>query len=115
MSMDKLISDVAELVKEEYARASEKFGATNHSDHESYAVLLEEVEEAQAEVAEVYFQLSRFWELVKANDDNPSKVSRLLELERKSLLAACELIQVTAMALKAERTVSAQEQAGENS
>lgn len=105
MSMEKLIKDVQNLVNEEYDRASAKFGATNNSDHESYAVLLEEMEEAQSEVAEVHFQLQHFWELTKANDDDLSKYSRLLEMERRALLAACEMIQVTAMTKKAAETV----------
>jgi hypothetical protein len=105
MSMDKLIAEVTELVEKEYGRAAAKFGCTNNSDHESYAILLEELEEAQCEVSEVHFQLQHFWELTKANDDDLSKYSRLLEMERRAKLAACELIQVTAMAKKAAITV----------
>lgn len=105
MSMDKLIQDVDKLVEEEYGRASAKFGPVNNSDHESYAVLLEESEEAQSEVAEVHFQLQHFWQLTKANDDDMSKYSRLLEMERRAKLAACEMIQVAAMAKKAAMTV----------
>lgn len=114
MSMDKLIADVTHLVEDEYNRAAIKFGATNNSDHESYAVLLEELEEAQSEVAEVHFQLQHFWELTKANDDDLSKFSRLLELERRAKLAACELIQVTAMAKKAAATVEIRGELGDN-
>lgn len=105
MSMEKLMIDVQELVKEEYYRASVKFGVTNNSDHESYAILLEELEEAEVEVTDVQNQLAKFWELTKANDDDLSKYSRLLELERRAELAACELIQVAAMAQKAAMTV----------
>ena len=114
MAMDKLIEDVRGLVDQEYSRAAAKFGATNNSDHESYAVLLEELEEAQAEVADVHFQLQHFWELTKANDSDLCKYSRLLELERRALLAACELIQVTAMAKKASTTVWIRREVGES-
>ena len=105
MSMNKLIADVTQLVSEEYGRASIKFGATNHSDHESYAILLEELEEAGVEVNDTHIQLDKFWWLTKANDDDLSKVSRLMEMERKAILAACELIQVAAMAKKASETI----------
>lgn len=105
MSMDKLIADVKGLVEEEYGRASVKFGATNNSDHESYAVLLEEMEETEVEVQFVRAQLDRFWDLTKNNDDDTSKYSRLLEMERRAVLAACEIIQVAAMAHKAAETV----------
>lgn len=114
MSMDKLITDVKELVQEEYSRATQKFGATNNSDHESYAVLLEELEEAQSEVTDVHFQLQRFWQLTKANDDDLSKYSRLLEMGRRAELAACELIQVAAMAHKAAVTVRIRQEAGDD-
>ena len=105
MSMDKLIVEVKECVEREYGRAGAKFGLTNHSDHESYAVLLEEAEEANTEISSLHLQLQRFWELTKANDDDLSKYSRLLELERRAVLAACELIQVAAMAKKAALTI----------
>lgn len=105
MSMDKLIEDVKNLVKEEYERASAKFGATNNSDHESYAVLLEEMEETEVEVQFVRAQLDSFWDLTKNDDDDTSKYSRLLEMERRAVLAACEIIQVAAMAHKAAATV----------
>lgn len=105
MSMDKLIEDVKKLVDEEYNRAAIKFGATNNSDHESYAVLLEELEEADAELCQVQNQLEKFWLLTKANDSDISKYSRLLEMERRAVLAACEMIQVAAMAKKAALTV----------
>ena len=103
--MDKLLAEVKELEEKEYGRASAKFGCTNNSDHESYAVLLEEVEEADYEVSQVSVQLNQFWQLTKHNDDDISKYSRLLEMERRALLAACELIQVAAMAKKAAITV----------
>ena len=103
--MEKLVSEVNNLVEAEYGRAAAKFGCTNNSDHESYAVLLEEMQEADVEVADARVQLEKFWLLVKANDSDMSKYSRLLEMERRSVLAACELIQVAAMAKKAALTV----------
>lgn len=115
MSMNTLINDVKERIEEEYKRASFKFGATNNSDHESYAVLLEEMEEAESEVVEARVHLEAFWLLTKANDDDLSKFSLLMELERRATLAACELIQVAAMAKKASITVRQRsEVVGEN-
>lgn len=105
MSMDKLIVQVNECVEREYGRAGAKFGLTNNSDHESYAILLEELEEAEVEVRLVRTQLDGFWGLTKNNDDDTSKYSRLLEMERRAILAACEMIQVAAMAKKAAITV----------
>ena len=105
MSMDKLIADVKGLIEEEYGRASIKFGATNNSDHESYAVLLEEVQEAQFECKGVDLALSVFWEKCKKNDTDEYKLDICRKLENRALLAACEFIQVAAMAHKAAVTV----------
>ena len=44
--MEELIKSVVCAECEEYGRASAKFGAVNNSDHESYAVLREEADEA---------------------------------------------------------------------
>ena len=48
--MEKLIQEANELVEREYGRAGDRYGLTNHSDHESYAIILEELQEAKAEV-----------------------------------------------------------------
>ena len=44
--MEELIKSVVCAECEEYGRASAKFGAVHNSDHESYAVLREEADEA---------------------------------------------------------------------
>lgn len=103
--MTKLIEEVKELVERERGRAGAQFGLTNNSDHESYAVLLEEFQEAQTEVDTVDDKLSVFWGLVKANGSPETKFNVLKSMEDTAILAACELIQVAAMAKKAEITV----------
>lgn len=108
MSMEKLIEEVKECVECEYDRAGAKFGFVNHSDHESYAIILEEFQEAETEVALVNTHLSQFWDAVKLNDDDQSKFDkfeRLMKIERNAVLGACELIQVAAMAKKAAMTI----------
>lgn len=103
--MDKLIVEVQELVEKEYGRASAKFGCTNNSDHESYAVLLEEREEAHAECEGVDGALNYLWDLIKRNAPDEKKFEICKNLENRALLAACEFIQVAAMAKKAAMTV----------
>ena len=108
MSMEKLIEEVKECVEREYGRAGAKFGLVNHSDHESYAIILEEFQEAETEVALVNTHLSQFWDSVKLNDDDQSKFDKfdkLMKIERNAVLGACELIQVAAMAEKAAMTM----------
>ena len=69
----------AELVREEMARATEKFGPFR-SDHEGYAILLEEVDE--------------LWTEVKFNPTSETgKVGKEKRLKQ-------EAVQVAAMALR---------------
>ena len=42
--MEDLIKSVQNLASQEYDRAAVKFGLMNHSDHESYSVIKEELE-----------------------------------------------------------------------
>lgn len=105
MAMDKLIEEVKELVEKEYGRAGAKFGLTNHSDHESYAVLLEEFEEAQEEATRFKEFLTYFWNCVKGDCPPYDKFVACVDMEKKALLCACEMIQVAAMAKKAAMTV----------
>lgn len=103
--MDKLMAEVNECIEREYGRAGAKFGLTNHSDHESYAVLLEELQEAQVEIKTVEHQLGLFWGHTKCNDNDHVKYRLLMQMEKNALFCACEMIQVAAMAKKAAMTV----------
>lgn len=98
--MDQLIREVTALVGEEYQRAAAKFGPKNNSPHESYAVLLEETEEAQEQVSVIQKRMDAFWLTVKG--DAPDAMGAYLNsIKRAAILGACELIQVAAMADKA--------------
>lgn len=104
--MEKLIKSVQQLKEEEYDRATEKFGATNNSDHESFAVLFEEMQEAFEEVKNTDTPIQQFWQMVKTKGvDDRDKQSVLTAIENSAIFAACEFIQVAAMAYKANRTI----------
>lgn len=105
MAMTKLISEVTELIEREYGRAGAKFGLTNHSDHESYAILLEELEEAKNEMYSVEKYMHEFWDYVKSDFGPHDKFVCCGDMERRALLCACEMIQVAAMAKKAAITI----------
>ena len=105
MAMDKLIKEVNECIEREYGRAGAKFGLTNHSDHESYAVLLEEFEEAKCEFEFVEKYLREFWDCVKSDFSLYDKAVYCQDTQRRALLCACEMIQVAAMAKKAALTI----------
>ena len=104
--MEKLISEVIDCVDKEYGRASAKFGPTNNSDHESYAIMLEEFQEAEDEMCNLDNVIHSFWDCVKHNSDDRVKLSLCNTMERTAILAACEMIQVAAMAKKAAITIS---------
>lgn len=90
------------LMREEYERAAEKFGDSFHSPHEAYAVILEEAEEAKSDLKYFKMLLEYYWCDVKKNDMEHQN-SMLKEVEKTALNAACECIQVAAMAYKARR------------
>ena len=98
--MKDLIFGVANLVREEYQRASERFGPKNNSSHESYAVILEEVQEARLEIDTVEAKLQSYWMTVRG-DDQEQQFRFLSDIREMAILGACELIQVAAMADKA--------------
>ena len=104
--MEKLIKSVQDIEREEYDRASEKFGAVNNSDHESFAVLFEEMQESFDEAKNTDANIQQFWQMVKSKDSgDQDKQSVLTAIENSAIFAACEFIQVAAMAYKANRTI----------
>lgn len=100
--MKELKEAVEVLMREEYERAAESFGESFHSPHEAYAVLKEEVEEAESDLKYLKMLLEYYWCDVKKNDMEHQN-SMLKEIEKTALNAACELIQVAAMAYKARK------------
>lgn len=104
--MTELINSINTLIDQELVRACGQWGSVNASDHESYAVCLEELEEATAEVRLCISALHEFWEDVKDKKGTDSnKITHLKGVRSAATLAACEFIQVAAMADKAMATI----------
>ena len=103
--MEELIKSVVCAEFEEYGRASAKFGAVNNSDHESYAVLREEADEAVDVLEEVDNRTDAFFEMVKKNEEDEMKLEILNVIKHRAEEAAAESIQVAAMARKAIETI----------
>ena len=103
--MEELIKSVVCAECEEYDRASVKFGAVNNSDHESYAVLREEADEAVDVLEEVDNLTEAFFEMVKKNEEDEMKLDILNVIKHRAEEAAAESIQVAAMARKAIETI----------
>ena len=96
--MNAVIDKIPALVEEELETAN-VIHSFFHSQHEGYGVLLEEVEEAHAEMIEVEFKLGQIWSCVK-RDYTRMAVEYAQDLERKAIRLAAEAIQVAAMAKK---------------
>ena len=103
--MEELIKNVVCAECEEYGRASVKFGAVNNSDHESYAVLREEVDEAVDAMEDVDNLTDSFFEMVKTNEEDKVKMDILNVIKHRAEEAAAEAVQVAAMARKAIETI----------
>ena len=103
--MEELIKSVVCAEREEYGRASAKFGAVNNSDHESYAVLREEADEAVDAMKDVDNLTDAFFEMVKNNEEDKVKLDILNIIKHRAEEAAAESIQSAAMARKAIETI----------
>lgn len=99
-SMKALCADIEAAGEKELSRAAAKFGETNNSPHESYAVILEEFQEAQTDGRMFEHNLDFYWDAVKKNDEKNQEVW-LKEMKEKALRAAMEWTQVYAMCAKA--------------
>lgn len=103
--MEELIKNVVCAECEEYGRASVKFGAVNNSDHESYAVLREEADEAVNAMEDVDTLTDVFFGMVKNNEEDKVKLDILNVIKHRAEEAAAESIQAAAMARKAIETI----------
>ena len=86
---------IHKAIASEYESANEKFPPFN-SVHEGYAVLLEEVEEAKAEIERIEVYLNSLWLAVK-RDYNKSCFASAYNVKRAAVRAMQELVQVCAM------------------
>lgn len=102
--MKKLKEAVKPLVESELLMASKDYGDRFHSAHEAYAVILEEYEEAKEELSNIEYALANFWGCVRFPDysDDSEPNAHLSDLENTAICAACECIQIAAMARKAQ-------------
>ena len=80
--------------------AAERVHGLHHSHAEKYSVMLEELEEAEEELQHARDCLDGFWRGVRLNRDDWTTwhASRVAEAAER---AACECIQLAAMARKA--------------
>ena len=90
---------INEAVIYELLSAVKTFGANYNSLHEGYAVLLEEVEEAEKELDYIKNHLAMMWDSVKSDDASDVKSNaRVIALDAVNL--AKEACQIAAVARK---------------
>ena len=97
--MTKLKEQVTRLVDFELEMANKEHGERFNSAHEAYAVMKEEYEEAKETLTDVRFLLNEgFWKDCRYGEN--SCVDFAEDIRIKAINAACECIQVAAMAQK---------------
>lgn len=101
---------IEKLINDELQSANKKFPLFS-SWHEAYAVILEEVEEAQREMEMLAdAKLPRFWNRVKNKHVSPaSYAGDMGEIRGYAVRAIEELIQVAAMCDKAVMSLGKEE------
>ncbi len=92
--------EIIKLVDKELDAANKKFGL-NHSNHESYAVLHEEIDEAREALALVEYQERIVWNAVKSNAESVVMCNLYGKVYDAAVNLAVEAAQVAAMARKA--------------
>ena len=95
--MEELKLEVEMLAVTELERANEKFDSKFNSTHEAYAILKEEVEEAEAELKNAKMMLENCWFDIKRNT-TPNR--NIIAIKNCAVNLAAESIQVAAMCQK---------------
>lgn len=94
--MNAVSAEVKALVYKELASANERFPQF-HSPHEGWAVLREEYDELEEEVHQLDGEINCYlWGSVKRN----TTADNVEAVQQRAIAAACEAIQVAAMARK---------------
>lgn len=71
-----------------------------HSNHEAYAIMKEEIEEADIEMSRTRRFFDMAWGEIRTDNDKAVLISKILNVKRYAVLAIAELIQVSACAEK---------------
>ena len=94
--MNTINTEVKALVYKELASANERFPQF-HSEHEGWAVMQEEAEELQEECASIEMAMEQLWHRIR---DGIQTAQHVALVGQYAEAAACEAIQVAAMARK---------------
>jgi len=89
---------IGKAVKAELQNAIETYGRNYNSQHEGYAVLKEEVEEAENEMNNILSDLNQLWQKIKNNDKDIDSLLNIIS--GTAVFLALEAVQVSAVAEK---------------
>ena len=98
--MEELLNEIEQAAKNELARANKEHPLFN-LPHEAYAVIKEEVEEAELEMEHIKDSVCIFLKAVKYDDSAKNMCRFLHGIKDIAIDLAAEAIQVAAMAQKA--------------
>lgn len=91
---NKTIELVKQAIQTETDNAKRLHGKTYASSHEAFAVLKEEVEEAQVEMENINNNLEALWQYIKKNTALDGTVERIQFFADNLALEACQIAAV---------------------
>lgn len=94
--MNAVSEDVKLLVEKELESANERFPQF-HSEHEGWAIITEEAEELREECDSIELAMDQLWHRIR---DGIQTAQYVPLVEQYAVAAACEAVQVAAMAQK---------------
>lgn len=97
MFVEQNIDLINQAIENEYKKMCSTHGAKYHTEHEGYAVLKEEIEEAEEEVKIINDFFSRLWINIKKNEHF---VCELKGIKGRAEFLAQEACQVSAVCQK---------------
>jgi len=97
--MEELKTLVSLLVETELVNANKKFCPIFHSEHEGYAIIKEEIEEAQEECKYINHELNCIWDYVKRNKTE-NALAHMKNMKKYAINLSAESIQIGAMCEK---------------
>ena len=96
-----LVDKVDDLVNQHTFEIQKEYGKDYHSDHEAYAVLREEYDEAKVELTRAASEMERLWAKIKESKEMMDK--GIVPSDTAFLFLACEAIQCASVCRKWRR------------
>lgn len=106
MFSEDTITFVKSAITSEFQHAVKNYGKSYNSNHESYAVLKEEIDEARDELIQIQNKIYESWQLVKIDRDRLYKdeVAKMKEHAEALALEACQIAAVCSKILNGDCT-----------